>query len=140
MRDYRATLAIVRARKLVAILLSLGYLAAVHCRTACAFSIPLSAAVEKQESDCHHEEGEPKGHDSKPCCMTVGGDEALLPTDAPTLAPQVVLSFVMIAPHVGPAVMPSRLLGAKQNHDPPRVVSEVLPLSSLSPRAPPTLA
>ena len=128
----------VKARKLVAILLSLGYLAAVHCRAACAFSMPAGAAVEEHESDCHHEQDEPKGHDSKPCCMTLGGDEALLPTDAPTLAPLTVLSLVVVAPHAGPVVMPLHPLGSKQNHDPPRVIAEVLPLSSLSPRAPPT--
>ncbi len=128
-----------RARKLVAILLSLGYLAAVHCRVACAFSMPPGAAVQERESGCHHEEGEPNGHESKaPCCMTLGGDEASLPTSGPTLAPQAVLPLVAIVPRAGPAVMPFRLLASTQNHDPPRIVFEALSLSSLSPRAPPT--
>ncbi|MFX9165560.1 hypothetical protein ABTN87_19045, partial [Acinetobacter baumannii] len=90
----RVKLTIVKARRLVAILLSLGYLTAVHCRVSCAFSIPLRAAIKEHESDCHHEQDEPKGHDSKPCCMTFGGDEALLPTSAPVLAPLTLLSLV----------------------------------------------
>ena len=128
-----------KARKLIAILLSLGYLAAVHCRVACSLSLPLSAAVEEHESGCHHEGGEPQGHDSKPCCMTqVGDDLALLPAAAPTLSPQAVRFLSMIVPHAGPAVMPFRLLASKRNHDPPSDASVVLSLSSLSPRAPPT--
>lgn len=129
-----------KARKLVAILLSLGYLAAVHCRAACAFSIPASAAVEEHESDCHHEEDESKGHDSKtPCCTTLGGDEALLPSAVPMIAPHSVLALFVIVPHAGPAVIQSRLLASSPNHDPPSIVSEVLSLSSLSPRAPPAV-
>ena len=127
------------ARKLVAIFLSLGYLAAVHCRAACAFSIPASVAVEENEKDCHHEEGEPKGHDSKACCTTLGGDEAMLPSAAPMIAPQAIPALFVIVPHASAADIPLRFLASKQNHDPPSIVSEVLSLSSLSPRAPPAV-
>lgn len=126
-------------RKLVAVLLGLGFLAAVQCRVACALPMSDSAGVEKHESGCHHESGEPKKNDSeKPCCMThVGGDDALLPSSMPTFAPRAVLAVISIGAQTGPVITPLRLLGSKRSLDPPRVVSEVLPLSSLSPRAPP---
>lgn len=128
----------VKARKLLAVLLSIGYLAAAHCRVACAVSAQPNAAIEKSESDCHHEEGESKGHGSRaPCCSShLGGDEALLPVDAPSLAPLVMVSFVAIMPSTD--ALPSlRLLAAARNHDPPPLVTEVFSRSSLSPRAPP---
>lgn len=130
----------VKARKLIAILLSIGYLAAAHCRVACAFPVSSHAAVEEKEDDCHHEEGEPKGHDSKaPCCSSgLGAAEALLPSDAPVLAPHAFLVFDVIVP-AGSAALPLRLLASSRNHDPPRSATEVLSQSSLSPRAPPSL-
>lgn len=139
--NQRATLIPVKARKLIAILLSLGYLSAVHCRAACVFSMPSAPAAEEHENGCHHEQDEPKGHGSKvPCCMThIGGDEALLPTAAPTSDHQAVFSFVAVVPDARPAVLPLRLLGSKQNHDPPWIASDGILLSSLSPRAPPAV-
>ncbi len=129
-----------KARKLVAIFLALGYLTAVHCRAACAFTVPASAAVEEHESACHHEEDKSKGHDSKtPCCTTLGGEEALLPSAVPMITPHAVLALFVIVPHAGPADMPRCLRASTLNHDPPSIVSEVVSLSSLSPRAPPAV-
>lgn len=129
---------IMKARKLLALLLSAGYLSAVHCRVACSFAMPL--AVEQHENGCHrHKHCDPKGHDSKaPCGMTrAPGGEALLPSDAPRLNPQAPLYLISVVPHAGLAVMPLRCLGLKRNHGPPGIISRVLSLSCLSPRAPP---
>lgn len=129
-----------KARKFAAIVLSLGYLAAVHCRVACAFSMPLAAAVESHHDGCHHEDGDQKDHDSKaPCCRHMGGVEALVPGNAAAIAPHLVLSVVAVLPQAGVAVTPFKPLASIQNHDPPPPFSEGFSPSSLSPRAPPAV-
>lgn len=130
----------VKARKVAAVFLSLGYLAAVHCRVACAFSMPIAEAVESPHDGCHHEDGDQNDHDSKaPCCQHPGSVEALPPTDAAALAPQAVLSLFAILPQAGVAVTPFKPLALDQNHDPPPPSSEGFSPSSLSPRAPPAV-
>lgn len=129
----------VRARKIAAMFLSLGYLAAVHCRVACAFSVPITAAIASDHDGCRGDDGEQGHHSKAPCCRQAGGSEALLPNAASALAPHLVLHLFAILPQTGVAMTSSKPLVSIQNHDPPPSFSQVLSLSSLSPRAPPAV-
>ncbi len=124
-------------RRLLAVFLTLGYLAEVHCRIACASLIPRQETVAAEERPCHGAPAEPEKKNSRPCCMTAGGGEGLLPAPAPTLAAPTEITFILIAPQTGPEVLAPQLLGSKQNHDPPRIATSVPPPSSAGPRAPP---
>ena len=87
-----------RIRKLLAVLLALGYLADVHCRIVCAGLTTEPQAPAAQEKSCHAPAGEAQKPESKPCCMTDGNAEAVLPAPAPAVAPAAAPDMPRIAP------------------------------------------
>lgn len=125
-----------RARKILVALLAVGYLAAAHCRIACAAPAPAVERSVPAESGCHRQESEDRDSDSPCCAVHLDSTAALPPSVAPALVPAIPL-FAAVIPPSDAGVMPRRPSALRQNHGPPNPVSAVLAKSSRGSRPPP---
>lgn len=140
----------VRARKIVAVLLASSYLASVAARLACAETMgdearPAAAshAVEAADDPCCHHASAPakssrQDHPLAPCCRTGSSDLALVNPAVVAPSERRVLVLGEIAANAAPALQIARQDFAS-DPDPPGSLGPSQVLSSLSPRAPPSL-